>query len=80
MKMWTVPKLRCLFTNIDILHVASMHRIVIHYIDISIHIDESLHLYMQCTLSKSEMVNITVGGRKAAESSAARRSRKSRSR
>ncbi len=30
-------------TDIDILRVASMHRIVIHCIDISIHIDESLH-------------------------------------
>ncbi len=30
-------------TDIDILRVASMHRIVIHHIDISIHIDESLH-------------------------------------
>ncbi len=30
-------------TDIDILRVASMHRIVIHYIGISIHIDESLH-------------------------------------
>ncbi len=29
-------------TDIDILRVASMHRIVIHCIDISIHIDESL--------------------------------------
>ncbi len=29
--------------DIDILRVASMHRIVIHCIDISIHIDESLH-------------------------------------
>ncbi len=33
-------------TDIDILRVASMHRIVIHHIDISIHIDESLHPYM----------------------------------
>ncbi len=32
-------------TDIDILRVASMHRIVIHCIDISIHIDESLHPY-----------------------------------
>ncbi len=32
-------------TDIDIMHVASMHRIVIHRIDISIHIDESLHPY-----------------------------------
>ncbi len=32
-------------TDIDILHVASMHHIVIHRIDISIYIDESLHLY-----------------------------------
>ncbi len=32
-------------TDIDILLVASMHRIVIHRIDISIHIDESLHTY-----------------------------------
>ncbi len=32
-------------TDIDILHVASMHHIVIHHIDISIYIDESLHLY-----------------------------------
>ncbi len=30
-------------TDIYILRVASMHRIVIHRIDISIHIDESLH-------------------------------------
>ncbi len=30
-------------TDIYILRVASMHRIVIHCIDISIHIDESLH-------------------------------------
>ncbi len=30
-------------TDIDILRVASMHRIVIHCIDISIHINESLH-------------------------------------
>ncbi len=30
-------------TDIDILHAASMHRIVIHRINISIHIDESLH-------------------------------------
>ncbi len=30
-------------TDIVILRVASMHRIVIHCIDISIHIDESLH-------------------------------------
>ncbi len=29
--------------DIDILRVASMHRTVIHCIDISIHIDESLH-------------------------------------
>ncbi len=28
-------------TDIDILHVASMHRIVTHHIDTSIHIDES---------------------------------------
>ncbi len=32
-------------TDIDILCMASMHRIVIHRIDISIHIDESLHPY-----------------------------------
>ncbi len=32
-------------TDIDILHVASMYSIVIHCIDISIHIDESLHPY-----------------------------------
>ncbi len=32
-------------TDVDILRVASMHRIVIHRIDISIHIDESLHPY-----------------------------------
>ncbi len=30
-------------TDIDILRVTSMHRIVIHCIDISIHFDESLH-------------------------------------
>ncbi len=30
-------------TDIDILRVASMHRIVIHHIDISIHINNSLH-------------------------------------
>ncbi len=30
-------------TDIDILRVASMHCIIIHCIDISIHIDESLH-------------------------------------
>ncbi len=30
-------------TEIDILHVASMHRIVRHRIDVAIHIDESLH-------------------------------------
>ncbi len=30
-------------TDIDILRVASMHRIIIHCIDITIHIDESLH-------------------------------------
>ncbi len=30
-------------TDIDILHVLSMHRIVIHCIDISIHINEPLH-------------------------------------
>ncbi len=30
-------------TDIDILHMASMHRIVMHCIDISIHTDESLH-------------------------------------
>ncbi len=30
-------------TDIDILRVASMHRIVIHCIDISIHNDELLH-------------------------------------
>ncbi len=30
-------------TDIDILRVASMHHIVIHCIDISIHINESLH-------------------------------------
>ncbi len=30
-------------TDIDILRVASMHRIVIHCINISIHIDDSLH-------------------------------------
>ncbi len=30
-------------TDIDILRVASLHRIVIHSIDISIHTDESLH-------------------------------------
>ncbi len=33
-------------TDINTLHVASMHRIIIHCIDISIHIDESLHLGM----------------------------------
>ncbi len=33
-------------TDIDILRVASMHRVVIHRIDISIHIDESLHPYL----------------------------------
>ncbi len=32
-------------TDIDNLRVASMHRIIIHCIDISIHIDESLHPY-----------------------------------
>ncbi len=32
-------------TDIDILRVAAMHCIVIHWIDISIHIDESLHPY-----------------------------------
>ncbi len=32
-------------TDIDILSVASMHRIVIHWIDISTHIDELLHPY-----------------------------------
>ncbi len=37
-------------TDIDILHVASMYRIVIHCIDISIHIDELLHP-IQYTLS-----------------------------
>ncbi len=36
-------------TDIDILRVASMHRIVIHCIDISIHIDESLHPYQTPT-------------------------------
>ncbi len=30
-------------TDIDILRVASMHRIVIHCIDIPIHTDASLH-------------------------------------
>ncbi len=30
-------------TDIDILCVASMHCLIIHCIDISIHIDESLH-------------------------------------
>ncbi len=30
-------------TDIDILRVAMMHGIVIHRIDISIHIDDSLH-------------------------------------
>ncbi len=32
-------------TDIDILHVTTMHRIVRHRIDVSIHIDESLHPY-----------------------------------
>ncbi len=36
-------------TDIDILRVASMHRIVINYIDISIHIDNSLHPYFITT-------------------------------
>ncbi len=36
-------KVRFYTTDIDILRVASMHRIVIHCIDVSIHIDESLH-------------------------------------
>ncbi len=35
-------------TDIYILHVISMHRIGIHRIDISIHIDESLHPYRLC--------------------------------
>ncbi len=47
MKMWTVDsaKLKLPFytTDIDILRVASMHRIIIRSIDVSIHIDESLH-------------------------------------
>ncbi len=30
-------------TDIDILRVASMHRIVGHRINVAIHIDESLH-------------------------------------
>ncbi len=36
-------KVRFYTTDINILRVASMHRIVIHCIDVSIHIDESLH-------------------------------------
>ncbi len=32
-------------TDIDILRMALMHRIVIHHINISIHIDQSLHPY-----------------------------------
>ncbi len=38
-------KIKVLFytTDIDILRMTLMHRIVIHCIDISIHIDESLH-------------------------------------
>ena len=46
--MWTVPnKVPIYTTDIDILRVASMHRIVRHRIDVSIHIDESLHPYSQ---------------------------------
>ncbi len=43
-------------TDIDILRVASMHRIVIHCIDISIHIDESLHPYQTPTWTFSWMI------------------------
>ncbi len=38
-------KVRFYMTDIYILRVASMHRIVIHCIEISIHIDELLHPY-----------------------------------
>ncbi len=38
-------------TDTDILRVASMHGIIIHHIDISIHIDESLHPYIQMYLN-----------------------------
>ncbi len=37
-------------TDIYILGAISMHRIVIHHIDISIHINESLHPYEICFL------------------------------
>ncbi len=38
-------KVRFYITDIYILRVASMHRMVIHCIEISIHIDELLHPY-----------------------------------
>ncbi len=46
-------KIKVIFytTDIDILLVASMHCIVIHYIDISIHIDESLHTPKKYSIS-----------------------------
>ncbi len=42
-------------TDINTLHVASMHRIIIHCIDISIHIDESLHPYRAMGVAKGAM-------------------------
>ncbi len=40
-------------TDINILWVASMHRIIRHRIDVSIHIDESLHPYYIVIKSRS---------------------------
>ncbi len=42
-------------TDINILRVASMHRIIIHRIDISIHIDESLHPYSVYVIFNAKM-------------------------
>ncbi len=42
-------------TDIDILRVASMHHIIIHRIDRSIHIDESLYPYSVYVIFNAKM-------------------------
>ncbi len=45
-------------TDIDILHVASMHHIVIHHIDISIHIDEHPYLKALQGIKETQLCHI----------------------